>query len=72
MFCKNCRFWGAYIEGACDRVGFLLLNEHKNPRRFHISAFADDDQGLEAQLITGPEFGCVLFEQEESEESLCN
>jgi len=29
---------------------------------FGIYADADDDQGLEAELVTGPEFGCNKFE----------
>jgi hypothetical protein len=32
---------------------------------FGVHASADDDQGLEARLVTGPNFGCILFQPKE-------
>lgn len=57
--CKNCRWWGRVYEGCCDNVG--AGNE---ATAFDIVATADDDQGLEVVLKTGPEFGCIHFNPE--------
>ena len=53
--CKTCKWWGVDYEGACDFVNI----PHKEETRFEIRVTADDDQGLHAELMTGPEFGCI-------------
>ena len=67
--CKNCRFWtpqSNYMgrptgKMKCDRVDF---GSHPEPSKtFEIEATADDDHNLNAELITGPDFGCVQFEK---------
>jgi hypothetical protein len=57
--CKDCQWW---IKNrgysSCDKVNH---DYNDGDTAFEIEADADDDQGLEVELITGPEFGCVLF-----------
>lgn len=57
--CQNCRFWGAYMKGECDRVGGLFSD---NPAAsFDIRARVLDDSGLTVGLATGPDFSCLHF-----------
>lgn len=57
--CQNCRFWGAYRKGECDREGGLFSD---NPAAsFDVVATALDDSGLRAGLVTGPAFSCLHF-----------
>lgn len=66
-YCKNCKFWN---DGQCERVdnrdeGF---GWSQNPAiRFEVEIKADDDSGLGYRLITGPDFGCVRFEEKISD-----
>jgi len=57
--CKDCKWWGLYLKGVCDKVG--NIDVEKGFKKFSIEARADDDQGLEAYLVTGPDFGCIHF-----------
>lgn len=57
--CKNCKFWGRYREGCCDRQGSIFEN---NLAGFEADARVLDDSGLDIFLRTGPEFGCVHFQ----------
>lgn len=58
--CKDCRFWGHYKAGECDRVGGLFSD---NPAAaFDVVATALDDSGLTVGLVTGPAFSCLHFE----------
>lgn len=71
--CKNCRFWGEYRLGACNAVQaeieissppnhlYRLTFKTNEIDSFGVYADADDDSGLQAELITGPEFGCNKF-----------
>lgn len=73
--CKNCKHWqlkeiGPYFGpktkatyGACDGIDYG--DKPANDTQAAIFADADDDSNLTAELITGPEFGCVLFCQKE-------
>ena len=63
--CENCRWWGVDYEGVCDLPD--TVDKHKYSIVFDIMATALDDSGLEAQLITGPDFGCVLFAEKRKE-----
>ena len=58
--CKNCKFWGIDYDNECDRVGYADIE--LDDSSFDIEHGADDDQGSFAQLITGPNFGCIKFE----------
>jgi len=51
--CKTCRFWGVDFEGVCDYTG----------PSFTVTAYADDDQGLEARLHTKADFFCKGYEK---------
>lgn len=65
--CKDCRFWDDYSYAAymnrrkpdnhkrCDAV------ETRGAKGISLEIYASDDTGLEGDLITGPDFGCVLF-----------
>tara|TARA_R110000772_G_scaffold249530_2_gene363921 strand:+ start:67114 stop:67494 length:381 start_codon:yes stop_codon:yes gene_type:complete len=53
--CKNCKYW--FDKRTCEKVDDIV----KGKNRFEMVAEADDDQGLQCRLRTGPEFGCVHF-----------
>ena len=61
MFCKNCKYWQ---DGKCDRVNCWFPREDKT-RVMDVRAWAADDTGLDCWLETGPNFGCILFEQKD-------
>lgn len=59
--CKTCKWWKpennhpAAVCGTCDRV-----NAYAQPGPlFTLYVQADDDSGLEAELETGSDFGCI-------------
>jgi hypothetical protein len=54
--CKNCKNWGSYYPSACDKI--KQINS-----KAELKIWADDDQGLDAELITQPDFGCNQFEE---------
>ena len=57
--CKNCHWWGRYIEGVCDRID---IDENTvAPNEASMQVDVADDSGLFVKLVTGPEFGCTLF-----------
>jgi len=53
--CRDCYWWGRAWESVCDCI---VENEESSQLKFYIKVLADDDQGLEATLVTGPNFGC--------------
>lgn len=78
--CKNCKWWGVDYDNSCDapqadvtyRPAGLPFPSHLEKIRtlsdsagFIIEATAVDDTGLSASLITGPDFGCVKFQQKD-------
>lgn len=60
--CKNCFFWGEDFDGECD-FPKTILSEKDPDTRFMIEVTANDDQGLDYHLITGPNFGCIHFKE---------
>ena len=64
--CKFCQFWthpkpdylNGPIIGTCDFVGRVTPGQE-----FRIDASAADDTDLQADLRTGPDFGCVCFKR---------
>jgi len=62
--CKYCKYWERYRNSACDRI---VIDDEAlmPPGDACIAIRADDDQGLDGDLITGPDFGCVLFEEKD-------
>lgn len=63
MFCKDCKFWDrdTYTQPRCARIEWF--NGQKiAPSEAMIDATAHDDSGLQCNLFTGPEFGCVKFD----------
>lgn len=56
--CGNCKYWGRDVKGACERVDFKTDPDKK----FEIEVKVADDYNLNTWLITGKDFGCVLFE----------
>ena len=54
MVCKHCTYWGRYKDTVCDREG-------ATGSRFEIRVTVADDQGLETDLVTAPDFGCIEF-----------
>ena len=63
--CKDCKFWGVYENEVCDRTD--SCNDTKE-LTFSVFAYADDDSGLNAHLVNGPDFGCVKFEPMQQKE----
>ena len=72
--CKNCAWWGRETDGVCDAPQSDLVKTLRKvhgypetvygttePDGFTIHATAADDTNLSAELVTGPEFGCVRF-----------
>lgn len=57
--CKNCKFWGHYRKGECDRVDGLFTADPT--ASFDIRVRVLDDSGLSTGLVTGPNFGCIHF-----------
>lgn len=58
-FCKDCKHWGRLYDKVCDRQ-----EQIQDPsQEFWIDAWASDDTGLSANLVTAPLFGCVQFEE---------
>ena len=58
--CKTCKWWGREYNGECDFVNTTYAQTEN--KRFEIVAVASDDQGLEAKLMTGANFGCAFHE----------
>lgn len=61
--CKTCRWWGKERVGACGIENTINTGAATNATRLAIYAKADDDSGLDAVLMTGPDFGCVLHSE---------
>jgi hypothetical protein len=64
--CKNCKFWREQSGFAGRGTGKMKCDhvdcQTEPSKTFEIDATADDDHNLNADLITGPDFGCVLFQ----------
>lgn len=58
--CKNCRWWRD--KEFCDRWSSRPELDIKKDG-FDILVEVDDDSGLWMCLTTGPDFGCVHFEE---------
>jgi len=59
--CVHWSLWDDYFHESfryCDGVN----RDHDIIKDFRLDVRADDDQGLSAYLITGPDFGCNLHE----------
>lgn len=59
--CRNCKFWGRYKTGVCDRIEYD--NPPTHPGDASIDVRVMDDSGLDVWFRTGPDFGCSLFEK---------
>lgn len=63
--CKTCHYWGRYRESTCDIIGLnTVLPE---PTGADIFVKVLDDSGLEADLVTGPNFGCTLWKEKRND-----
>lgn len=59
--CKTCKWWDR--TGECGRVDNTEdFMPALTPTLFTISLYTPDDQGLRFKLVTGPDFGCALYE----------
>lgn len=64
--CKDCQFWTSYRNRMiCDQAAYTDEID-PSPCSAYVHAEAADDWGLDAALVTGPEFGCVKFYQKKS------
>jgi hypothetical protein len=53
--CENCRFWGK----PSNKMGTCLKTIHG----WKGGVGTMSDEGWEAGIYTGPEFGCIYFEE---------
>jgi len=66
--CKNCQWW---VDGYCE--DFDDFEEWSSTKKNELSDDikiiwqSDDDSGLDINIATGPDFGCVHFKAKESE-----
>jgi len=63
--CEKCKHWTrqdmAYEAGDCGSGKFIyIINETPRPRD---GLFYLDADGYNAWVITGPDFGCIHFEE---------
>lgn len=56
--CKDCVFWGDWRPRECGQIGRLGQDPESD---IDIQVSVLDDSGLNAYIVTGPEFGCVNF-----------
>lgn len=75
--CKNCEYWDVSpIYGSpknhnpCTKIEYVFSYEYnegiKDPsmkNKTVLVTCGGDWQGIEANPYTGPEFGCILFEE---------
>jgi len=62
--CKDCKNWDKR-ESICGHIEWVEVQEMPQDDNFVLVANSDDDQGLEAYVRTGPDFGCTKFKAEE-------
>ncbi len=64
--CKNCKFWErpGGQSGQCTKVDGSVGDRTLVSDRLRVDIYATmlDDSGLYTELLTGPDFGCVLFQ----------
>lgn len=56
--CSNCKYWESNIsDGECDFINTITADKAEGEGMgIKIEAYAQDDSGLEVQLLTGPKF----------------
>lgn len=59
--CETCRYWDKY-DRTCGAAEWVDKGKHVIKDTLAFYAQASDDQGLSAAIVTGPKFGCVLFD----------
>ncbi len=81
MTCKDCNYWGSHkmaISAPCERIphaphGFKDESQVKSMSKGYRrllsfkshEAAVEDAAGYHGELITGPDFGCILYEAKE-------
>jgi len=65
--CRTCVHWTAVFEEFSE-CGLVSIDDeyhpHNNRKELGLRVTAPDDQGLQAALRTGPDFGCILYEED--------
>lgn len=67
MFCKDCKYWEHTGDqygkrwNECNKASWVNAGEDQASDVLGVYADASDDTGLQAGLITGPNFGCIHF-----------
>lgn len=67
MDCKTCRWWRKrddhpYVYGACELADVVDPNK---PERLFVPLHAFFVNGIDAELLTRPDFGCTEWEGRE-------
>jgi hypothetical protein len=68
-YCKNCKFWKHHENdygkkwNSCEVAGWGERGDKFSSDALAIFVHVHDDSGLEAGLMTGPEFGCIKFQE---------
>ncbi len=60
--CKNCKHWD---DGECRKIDFECSRKvpSLDNKEAVILITMDDDSGFWGRFLTGPDFGCVNFEE---------
>ena len=70
--CKNCKHWLETLVlkdyRPCKKINYAydyheVFSDSDNEDRAILVTSGDAWQGISPDLLTGPEFGCILFEQ---------
>ena len=73
--CKTCKFWGYGSSDTnratkgCGKIDWVTKDRNSNSvkeltdlKKFEMDIFVHDDSGLNVEVMTGEDFGCVLHE----------
>jgi len=67
--CKNCKWWGDYIQKSDDVPPSYRgcdYYDDESDAGFEVVVDICDDTGLEVSLFTGPDFGCIKFQNKDT------
>ena len=65
--CATCRWWQKPVGGDTFGECGLARSWMDEPLRAATLAWARDEEGAKAYLLTSPSFGCVQWEEEKAD-----
>ena len=65
--CKDCKYWETSLTTNGHRCVYDGTGFHDNVKESGMAEYVevDDNTGLYVEILTGPLFGCVNFQQRE-------